>query len=107
MTESRPVILSQGHVTNALADNRFFEVMPEFRPLQVKRDAMKADLATRRGCRGCKQARVQRSLFSDFTSIVSVLSPDGLRRLKSYLHVDKLMMNRLDPTTRQIRLVTM
>lgn len=104
---ARPVILSQGHVTNALADNRFFEVMPEFRSLKVKQEAMKLSTQPHRGCRGCKAARAHRSLFTDFISIVSVLSPDGLNRLKSYMRVDTLMLNRLDPTTRQIKLVTM
>ena len=101
---SRPTILSQSHIQQALADLKFYELLPEFRAMQDKMQAMKADLASSRGCSGCKQRRVMSSLFNDFMYIVGSLSDDGKARLRQYVGADKLMINRFDPATRQVKL---
>lgn len=103
----RPTILSQGHVSRSLADPRFFELLPEFRALQVKLQTMKVDLQSTRGCSGCKKARAASNLFNDFLAIATALSQDGVHRLKAYLGTPQLMVNRVDPVTRQVQLRTL
>ena len=89
----KPVILSQGHVSKALADPSFFEKLPEFRPLQAKLMAMHVDLTSNRGCGSCKKRRATANLFNDFMSVIMTLGPDTLERLKTYLGTPKLMVN--------------
>lgn len=96
---SQPIILSQSHVSKALADQRYFSLMPEFAVLQVKLQAMHVDLTAKRGCSSCRKQRAASSLFNDFVSIVLALSPDGLQRLKGYLGVEKIMVNTIDRAT--------
>ena len=105
--DNRPTILSQVHVSKALADQRFYELIPEFRALQAKLAAAKIDLNAGRGCSSCRKTRAVASFFSDFMSIASALSPDGVRRLKEYLGVQALMMNTMDRTTGQVQLKTL
>ena len=97
---SRPTMLSQGQVVKALADPKFFEIMPEFRSLQVKMTTMHADLKplqpTSRGCGSCKKSRVSRNLYSEFLTLTSSISPDGLMRLKGYLGVQQLLLHVLN-----------
>lgn len=100
----RPLLLGASHVNAALKDTRFFDLLPEFRSLQVKVKAMHINLQAAGGCTGCKQRRAVSNVFSDFMSIVSALSPDGLIRLKQYLNTTKIMMNVMNPVTRQVEL---
>lgn len=101
---ARPIILGQSHVSRALGDARFFELLPEFRVLQAKLATMKIDLNSNRGCGGCKRARATANIFNDFLAITSTLSPDGLQRLKQYLGCQQFMVNQLNPQTGQVRL---
>lgn len=88
-----PMLLSQSHLAKALGDTRFFEQVPEFRPLQGKAKTMHADLETKRGCGSCNKRRVANTLFNDFTSIVKALGNDGRNRLKSYFGVNAIALN--------------
>ena len=100
----KPILLGQGHVTQAMADLRFFELLPEFRPLQAKQQAAMADLQQRRGCSGCQKRRAAQNIFGDFLSTMLALSPDGLARIKQYFGAPTLMLNVMDPQTRQVQL---
>lgn len=103
----RPTILSQAHVSKSLADQRFYELLPEFHALQVKLETMKVDLTATRGCSGCRKARAAANLFNDYLSIATSLSADGVQRLKTYLGAAQIMVNQVDPTTRQVHLRTL
>ena len=100
----RPILFGQGHVTGALADQRFFELLPEFRPLQARQQAQKVDLQQSRGCTGCQKRRAAQNIFGDFLTTMLALSPDGMQRLKQYLGAPTLMLNYMDPQTRQVQL---
>ena len=100
----RPVIFSQGHVTQALADQRFFELLPEFRPIGAKVQAAKAELQQRRGCSGCRKHRIVGNILGDFIQTMTSLSPQGLARLKQYFGAPTLMVNQIDPATGQAQL---
>jgi hypothetical protein len=103
----RPTILSQNHVSRAISDSRFYELLPEFRSLQVKLQTMKVNLSASGGCGGCRQRRAVSNLFNDFLTIAFALSDDGKVRLKAYLGVHQLLVNRTDPATRQVQLQTL
>ena len=100
----RIVVFGQGHVTQALADARFFELLPEFRSIQQKAAAQKTELAAHRGCTGCQRRRQVANIFGDFIAIMLGLSPDGLARLKQYYGSPTMMVNSIDPTTRQAQM---
>lgn len=89
----RPVILSQGHVSRALADAAFYQKLPEFRPLQSKLQAMHVDLASNRGCSSCKRRRASVNLFADFLAITRSLPQESVNALKAYLGVEILLIN--------------
>jgi hypothetical protein len=88
-----PMLLSQSHLARALGDTRFFEQVPEFRPLQAKARTMHADLDTKRGCGSCNKRRAANTMFADFTSIVRALGGDGRNRLKAYYGVNAIALN--------------
>ena len=106
MTEAqpRPTLLSQAHVSKALGDPRFFDAVPEYTPLRAKIQAMHVDLQSKRGCSGCKRRRVVANTFKDFLSVTAALSPDGIRRLKQYLGISRLMLNVYDRQAGKVQL---
>lgn len=96
---NQPILLGESLATRAMSDPNFYERLPEYAVLRVKMQAMKADLtAPFSGCSGCRKRRVVRTLFSDFAAITMALSPDGLTRLKAYLGVPSILVNRVDPS---------
>lgn len=99
-----PVILSQGHVTKAIADSRFFALLPEFLSLQQRLQALQLDPNTRRGCSSCAKARAASTVYNDFLTIATSLSPEGKARLRSYLGAPTLLTNVVDPHTGQVSL---
>ena len=100
MSIERPTILSPSHISRAIGDSNFFTLMPEFAAIKRKIDAMHADLGA--GCKPCKKRRIATSLSSDFLSIMNSLSDDGLRRLKKYLGVPRLLVRAADRSSGKI-----
>lgn len=92
----RPVLLGQGHIQRALADDRFYGMLPEFLPIRKKIEASHADVGT--SCTPCRRRRMAVSFSSDFVSILNSLSQDGLARLKKYLGVGRLLVRAMDRT---------
>jgi hypothetical protein len=97
----RPTLLSAPMAAKALADQSFYEKVPEYLPLKQKVTQMHIDLKSGRGCSSCKKRRIQRSLFSDFVTTLKALSPDGLERVKGYFGAQALMLQWRDGKTRQ------
>lgn len=95
----KPVILSQSHVAKAVADTRFYALLPEYLALQAKLKTMHVDLDARRGCSSCRKRRAAANVFNDFVAITLAISPDGLNRLKSYLAAPQLMVNTINRNT--------
>lgn len=97
--QSHPVILSQGHVSKAISDERFMALLPEFLSVKTRLQALQLDPNSRRGCSSCKKARAASTVYNDFVAIAGSLSPDGIQRLKSYFGVTQLMINDVDRVT--------
>lgn len=94
---ARPTILSVDHIKRAIGDANFYTLMPEFLAVKRKMDAMHVNFNT--GCSPCKKRRVATSLTSDFVSILTNMSDDGLGRMKKYLGVNKLLVRSVNKQT--------
>lgn len=102
--QSHPVILSQGHVSKAISDERFMALLPEFLGIKSRLQQLQLDPNARRGCSSCKKARAASTVYNDFVAIAGSLSPDGIQRLKTYLGVNQLMVNDVDRVTGRVSL---
>lgn len=91
------VVLGGDHIRHALADQSFFNQMPEFAALNSKMRTMK--VAKGPGCARCHDRQVRTSLHGDFVSILNTLSNTAMLRFKKYLGADTLMVNAYDPKT--------
>ena len=98
----KPVILGTDHIKRAIGDANFFTMMPEFLPIRKKMEAMHVDFST--GCSPCKKRRTAVSLSSDFTSILTSLSDDGLKRIKKYLGVNGLLVRTVNRQTNKVEM---
>lgn len=98
----KPTILSPSHITKAIGDPNFFNLMPEFQTIKRKIDAMHVDLNT--GCSPCKKRRIATSLTSDFISILNNLSDNGLQRIKKYIGVNRLLIRAVNNQTGKMEL---
>lgn len=96
----RPTILSPNHIQRAIGDDRFYLMLPEFLTIKKKLQAMHTNVGA--GCKPCQKRRAASSLSSDFVSIMNRLSDDGLRRIKKYLGVPRLIVRAVDRSTGRI-----
>lgn len=95
-------IISYSMVSGALLNTEFYNLLPEFLPLKARLPSLKIDLNKPGGCTGCQKKRVEAGLFKEFVQCVQTLSPLSLQKLKDFYHVDKLMVNVVNPTTKAI-----
>jgi hypothetical protein len=102
--QDKPIILGPSHVKRAIGDPNFYIQMPEFLTIKRKLDAMHVNLNSGKGCSSCKMRRATNTVYSDFASIASSLSSDGLARLKKYLGVERLVINKVNPATNRVSL---
>lgn len=102
MESNKPVIFGTDHIKRAIGDSNFFTLMPEFAPLKKKMEAMHINL--NKGCSSCQKRRAATSLSSDFTSILTSLSDDGLTRIKQYLGVPKLLVRTVDKRSNKVEM---
>lgn len=98
----KPTILSVDHIKRAIGDANFYTALPEFLAVKRKMDAMHVDFNS--GCSPCKKRRVATSLTSDFVSILTGLSDDGLARVKKYLGVPRLLVRSMNQQTRKVEM---
>lgn len=106
--QERPTMLSTSAVNRAVNDPSFFTAIPEFAPLQRTVQAAQAAVqAAERsgGCSNCKKRQVYFSVFTEFVRIASSLPAHSAVKLKSYMGVGALLVNMIDPVTRQTKLV--
>lgn len=100
--QEKPVILSVDHIKRAIGDPNFFNSMPEFSSIKKKMDAMHVDFNT--GCSPCKKRRVATSLTSDFVSILTNMSDDGLARMKKYVGANRLLVRSVNKQTGKVEM---
>jgi hypothetical protein len=99
MSEEKPVIFGGAHFSKAIADDSFFNKLPQFKPIKVKMDTMHADLKNHKGCTPCQKRRIQANLERDFAAIVSSLDPDSGKKFKEYFGVSRMVIHAVNPTT--------
>ena len=100
-TPARPVLFGQGYVSRALSDIKFFELLPEFRPVQALMNSMQVEVNTNRGCSGCKKRKAIANVYREFVMTMLTLSPDGTTRIKQYFGTPSIMLNVVDRKTGQ------
>lgn len=98
----RATILAVDHIKRAIGDDNFYTMLPEFLPVKRKIEAMHVDYS--RGCNDCRKRRIATSLTSDFVSVLTNLSDDGLARVKKYLGVPRLMVRARNTQTGKLEL---
>jgi peptide subunit release factor 1 (eRF1) len=96
--DGRPVILTVAMMGRALADPVFPSKMPELAVL-ARRKSEVAKAAAGRGCSGCRQRRLERSIYAEFLSAVNALAPDAAARLKEYYAVPGILLTGMDRKT--------
>ena len=104
MPESSPVLLGANMVGRALTDTKFYEQVPEFTPFKSKLAAMKIKVDAGRGCGGCSKRRIQGNLFVEFVVTLNAMNADAITRIKRYFGAEKMMLNSVNPVTRQVSL---
>jgi hypothetical protein len=98
----KPTLIGTEHITRALGDANFFTLLPEFLPAKRRMESVMA--APGPGCASCRRRRAVGSATSDFISILSTLSDDGLARMKKYLGVQKLLVRSVNKTTGKVEM---
>jgi hypothetical protein len=99
---NKPTVLSQGMVDHAVGDNAFFGQMPEF--AQLRSTLSPSVRIPAGGCSGCGRTKQKTNLFKNFVLVASSLTLEGGNRLKRYFGVSGLMLNVLDPASKQVTL---
>jgi hypothetical protein len=98
--EASPVLISLGTASRCLSDPKFFEAVPEMVSLRAKLSAV-SQLVSKSRCSSCAQRRMQHNFGTDFLRAVSSLSADGIARFKAYLGASRIMLNGMNPATKQ------
>lgn len=97
---NRPSLLSQGMVDRALADNAFYAQLPEFTQL---RGSVTTTVKVNNGnCSRCGRTKQKLNTFNNFSTLSTALTQDGRDRLKRYFGVTGLMLNIIDPNSKQV-----
>jgi hypothetical protein len=91
-------------VARAMADSMFFNLLPEFIPLQAKMRAAKTLPSPHRGCGACHQRRLAVNVYQDFVYTLAILGDDAQRRMKQYFNVPALMFNARDAVSGRVAL---
>jgi len=95
-------ILSFSMVSQGLMDLKFYDLLPEFSTLKNKLQLLKVDIVKKTGCTGCQKRRVEANMFKDFLSIVQALDASSMQKFKEYYKIDKLMLNVINPQTKNV-----
>jgi len=106
-TSPKPTILSNGMITGALKNPRFYVLFPEFRVLHGRVQEVNKKLAKPRGCSSCKKRRLAKNFYKEFVSILQRLGPERQEALKKFFNVKGLMYNTVKPGTHQLRINTL
>ena len=101
---AKTVEIGPAEISKALADANFFQLVPEFAPLRVKMETMKAN--SKRGCTSCRMRHIIGSINADFMHILPTLSDDGFSRLKKYYGADNIRYNKVDIVARKTLVIT-
>ena len=82
------VILGGSHIAKAVADDEFFNLMPEFASVKAQMSTMHIDPKLKKGCSSCQKRRLHANIDGNFAAIVSSLPLERAKVLKKYLGID-------------------
>jgi hypothetical protein len=98
-------ILGGLHISKAVADPGFFELMPEFSSIRAQLNTMHIDSTLKKGCSACNKRRMHANIDGNFAAIASRLPDDRAKVLKKYLGIpdaDKLYIRAVNPADHKL-----
>lgn len=98
------VIFGGAHIVQAMSDEKFFELMPEFASVKAQQDTMHIDINSKKGCNSCNKRRFHANIDGNFATIASNLSDERARVLKKYFGLSdsqKFFIRAVNPATKQ------
>ena len=98
-------MLGGTHIAKAVSDGKFFELMPEFAPLQAQINTMHIDMKSKIGCKKCNKRRLHTNIDGNFAAIVSRLEGERAKKFKKLVGIGEdrtLYVRAVNPATRQL-----
>ena len=106
MAEKKPGVMLGGvHISKAVSDAKFFNLMPEFMSVRAQISAMHIDVHNKKGCSSCNKKRLHNNIDGNFAAIASRLPPDRAKVLKKYLGIgddQKFFIRAVNPANQQL-----
>lgn len=106
MVEPKPgVILGGVHIAKAVADPKFFTLMPEFASVKAQIDTMHININSKKGCNSCNKRRLHANVDGNFAAIASRLTDERARVLKKYFGLDDgqpFFIRAVNPATKKL-----
>ena len=103
---SKPgVMLGGSHVSKAVSDSGFFQLMPEFASIKTQIATMNIDVKSKKGCNTFNKRRLHANIDGNFAAIASRLPDDRAKVLKKYLGIgddQTFYIRAVNPATRQL-----
>ena len=103
---SKPgVMLGGSHISKAVSDSDFFQLMPEFASIRAQIATMHIDVKSKKGCNTCNKRRLHANVDGNFAAIASRLPAERAKVLKKYLGIgddQKFYIRAVNPATRQL-----
>ena len=88
MENQKPGIMLGGeHITKAVSDDKFFELMPEYASIKAQIATMHIDVNSKKGCNACNKRRLHSNIDGNFAAITSRLTDERAKVLKKYLGI--------------------
>ena len=88
MSTKPGVMLGGSHISRAVADSKFFQLMPEFASIRAQIATMHYNVHEKKGCSSCSKRRLHTNIDGNFAAIASRLPPERAKVLKKYLGLD-------------------
>lgn len=98
-------MLGGAHITKAVSDSNFFQLMPEFSSIRAQMSTMHIDIRSKKGCNTCNKRRLHANIDGNFAAIASRLPDDRAKVLKKYLGLSEdqpFFIRAMNPATRKL-----
>ena len=103
---SKPgVMLGGSHISKAVSDSDFFQLMLEFASIRAQIATMHIDVKSKKGCNTCNKRRLHANVDGNFAAIASRLPEERAKVLKKYLGIGEdqtFYIRAINPATRQL-----
>lgn len=105
MADKPGVMLGGAHITKAVTDSKFFDLMPEFSSVRAQIDTMHIDIKSKKGCNACNKRRFHTNIDGNFAAIASKLPDERAKVLKKYLGIgddQPFFIRAINPATKEL-----